>query len=118
MKTYYCWRCAADMPFLDDEEWRQVAPLLDNAVHKIKEYRRVHACDLRTAKTNVMTDAARVFETLTGMPNVHFETIYHHRLGSWGPECGQCGHLLRSPQATFCANCGELRPLDRSISTK
>ena len=52
MKTYFCWRCDKDMPFLEESEWNQVSPLLEGAIQAIKDYREEHDCDLATAKDN------------------------------------------------------------------
>jgi DNA-directed RNA polymerase subunit RPC12/RpoP len=106
MKEYFCWRCDRKMPFLEEQEWQQVSPLLEGAIRAIKDYRAEHKCDLATAKANCKPEATRKFEEITGMPNIHFEAIYHHRLSDWGMECPKCGHLLRTPKAKFCANCG------------
>ena len=95
------------MPFLDEIEWQQISPLLINAAAEIKEYRAKHNCDLATARKKVKPEAMKKFEELTGMPGIHFEIIYHHRLSDWGPECKHCGHLCRTPKASFCANCGQ-----------
>ena len=95
------------MPFLDEDEWLQVAPLLKDAANEKKKYREKHNCDLATARKNVKPKAIKKFEELTGMPGVHFEIIYHHRLADWGPECKKCGHLFRTPKASYCANCGQ-----------
>lgn len=95
------------MPFLEEDEWQQVSPLLGNAAQEIKDYREKHNCDLATARLNVKPEAMQKFEELTSMPGVHFEIIFHHRLIDWGPECTNCGHLFRTPKASFCANCGQ-----------
>lgn len=95
------------MPFLDEQQWQQVAPLLADAAQAIKDYRAEHRCDLATARRNVKPEATKRFEELTGMPGVHFEIIYHHRLANWGPECKECGHLFRTPKASYCAHCGQ-----------
>ena len=95
------------MPFLDEVEWQQISPLLINAAADIKKYRANHNCDLLTARKKVKPEAMKKFEGLTGVSGVHFETIYHHRLSDWGPECKNCGHLLRTPEASFCTKCGQ-----------
>lgn len=94
------------MPFLDEQEWLEVSPLLENAAMEIKEYRIKHNCDLITARLNCKSNATKKFEELTGISDIHFEVIYHHRLVDWGAECKKCGHLLRTPKASYCANCG------------
>jgi len=94
------------MPFLDEGEWEVISPLLDDAITEIKQYREKHKCDLNTARKNIKYKAMKKFEEITGMPDVHFEIIYHHRLSRWGQECIKCGHLLRTAKASLCANCG------------
>lgn len=112
MKLYKCWKCNGEvMPFLEEDEWHRISPLLSNAAEAIKEYREINKCDLTTARLNCKPEATRIFEELTGMSGVHFETIYHHRLKQWGPECTQCSHLLRTPRAKLCANCGAMREI-------
>jgi len=94
------------MPFLNENEWQQISPLLEGAAKAIKNYRKQHGCDLQTARNNCKPEAMLKFEELTGVPGVHFDTIYHHRLKDWGRECPACGYLLRTPRASLCANCG------------
>jgi hypothetical protein len=95
------------MPFLNEDEWQQISSLLMPAAEEIKNYRLQHNCDLATARINVKPEAMKKFEEMTGVPGVHFDIIYHHRLVNWGPECKRCGHLFRTPNASFCANCGQ-----------
>jgi len=95
------------MPFLEEDEWQDISPLLADAIGAIKAYRSKHQCDLKTARLNCKPEATKKFEALTGLPDVHFDTIYHHRLLDWGPECIKCGHLLRTSKASYCANCGQ-----------
>ena len=97
------------MPFLNEQEWQLISPHLNDAISAIKSYREKHQCSLHTARLNCKPKATELFEELTGMPNVHFETIYHHRLKDWGPECSSCGELLRTSKANYCANCGVKR---------
>jgi len=106
MKTYYCWKCKREMPFLDEQEWQRIEPLLPIAKQELIDYRLTHDCDLTTARRNCNPQATQLFESITGFPGIHFDTISHHRLYDWGKECPRCGHLLRTPKASFCANCG------------
>ncbi len=97
------------MPFLDEDEWSQITPYLENTMQAIKDYRKIHNCDLFTARLNCKPEAKKKFEELTGMPNIHIETIYHHRLKDLGEDCQNCGLPLRSVQAKLCANCGHIK---------
>lgn len=94
------------MPFLDEENWKEIEPLLSQSIEAIKSYRKSNDCDLKTAKAEVTDVASVKFEVITGVRGVPFETISHHRLSEWGEECTKCNHLFRSPKAKFCANCG------------
>ena len=94
------------MPFLEEDEWQQISPLLEGIVESLKGYRKKHNCDLETARRNCEAKLRTKFKKLTGMSGIHHETIYHHRLKEWGKECPKCGYLLRTAQAKFCANCG------------
>jgi hypothetical protein len=106
MKEYFCWRCNKKMPFLEEDEWQQISPLLKGTIEAIKDYRKKHKCDLETARRNCQTKLRAKFKELTGMSGINYETVCHHRLKEWGQECPKCGYLLRTVQAKFCANCG------------
>ncbi len=106
MKTYFCFHCKTRMPYLEEEEWARVSPLLNVSVQAIKDYREAHGCDLKTAKMNCIPEVTREFESITGVANVDYGVIAHHRLQDWGQECGKCDALLRTPKAVHCANCG------------
>ncbi len=105
-EVHYCWRCRRDMPFLDEEEWQAVEPLLAGAAQAIKDYRSKNQCDLGTARRNCKPEATEKFFELTGMSDIHFDIIWHHRRKDWGIECQKCHRLFRTPKASHCANCG------------
>jgi hypothetical protein len=52
-KTAYCWRCNAEVPMLDEQEWEQVLPHLESGLREIQEYRRIHGVTLHEAKDHV-----------------------------------------------------------------
>ena len=43
---------------------------------------------------------------LTGFDEPNHLAIMHHRISLYGDPCENCGKLLRTPEATFCAACG------------
>ena len=94
------------MPFLDEAEWAQVAPLSVADKEAIVEYRKTHGASVKDARAVVRGPAVQKFEELTGYEGIHFDIIHHHRLSDWGPECPKCDHLLRTPKAKLCPNCG------------
>jgi len=107
MKEYDCWKCGKVMPFLDESEWQKVEPFLVGGMLAIKRYRSESGCDIKTARDHCQPEVMKVFEDITGIPGVHADVIYHHRLKDWGPECSACGNLLRTNKAKFCAECGK-----------
>lgn len=106
MKEYYCWRCEMEVPMLEEHEWEIIAPLLTNQIESIKAYRIENGTDLKTAVQAAFKPATDKYFELTGFMESNYAAIYHHRLSNFGSECTQCGHLFRTPKASFCANCG------------
>ncbi|WP_087022312.1 hypothetical protein [Thaumasiovibrio subtropicus] len=72
------------MPFLEEHEWDIVSPHLMDAKIAIQNYREEHGCSLKEARLNCKPETTHLFEELTGMPGVHFDTIYQLRLSDWG----------------------------------
>ena len=106
MEIHFSWRHGRKMPFLDEAEWQEIAPLLTDATRAIKDYRREHKCDLPTARANCKPVVIEKILEMTGVPVVSFEEVYYLRRSDYGRECEKCSHLLRTPRASFCANCG------------
>ena len=117
MEQHYCWRCDAIVPLLDEKEWSLLAPLLDNMVHQIKEYRETHGCDIKSAQAAIGKMVLEVFNERTGFNEENYLAIYHHRRSKYGNVCRDCGQLYRTPQAKHCANCGSSKDVI-SIPTK
>lgn len=86
VQILYCWRCRQDMPMLDEEEWQEIAPLM-------------------TFETQAK--ALDQYRGLTGVPETNFSALWHHRVSLYGPPCQACGKALRTPNAKWCAACGE-----------
>ena len=95
------------IPMLTDEEWDEVSPLLHANIEKVKSYREEHGVGLRAAMDAVRGEACEKFFEITGFKETNPNAIWHHYLSHYGPECEYCGHLLRTPEASFCANCGK-----------
>jgi len=106
-KQLYCWRCKADIPMLDEEEWAEVEALLSNAIEQIKRYREEHGVSLAEARRDGYgKEALERYFKITGFRETNPEALWHHRLSLYGPPCGACGKPLRTPQAKLCAACG------------
>lgn len=88
-KTLYCWRCGMDIPMLDDEDCKEIAPLLSRITD---EQSKQLALDF-------------YFE-LTSFRETNINAIWHHMTCLYGPPCQECGKPLRTPKARWCAACG------------
>ena len=84
----WCWRCKAEMPMLEEHEFRQV-------VSKGKP----------GALPLDFTSMLDEYERVTGYRETNPNAIYHHRLSIYGPPCVNCGKPLRTPQAKLCGAC-------------
>lgn len=112
MRMYYCWRCKRDVPMLEEHEWEQMLPVLRGYIEQVKRLCKEDALRLFEAERQAGNPACNLYFELTGYRETEFDAIWHHRLADYGPECPRCGHLLRTPQATFCAKCGCTRDQD------
>ena len=91
---------------LEEHEWKLISPLLTNQIENIKKYRAKHGVGLKEAEEGALKLATDKYYELTGFEETNYLAIWNRRLKNYGPECTRCGHLFRTPQATFCANCG------------
>jgi hypothetical protein len=107
-KTFYCWKCKCDVPMLSAAEWQIIEPLVKSDIEIIKEYRTETNCTLAEALDRLPFDSSEQVFKWSGYRERSPSNFYHHRLSKWGHECGRCSYLLRTPEASFCANCGEV----------
>ena len=116
-KILYCWRCQAEIPMLDEQEWEEVIPHLTRGIEQIQQYRIAHGVSLVEAKNAVPVhgdDALKRYFEITGFRESNVEALWHHRLSLFGPPCNACGKPLRTPDAKMCAACGV--PVSKSAS--
>jgi hypothetical protein len=105
--TQYCWRCKKSVSMLDENEWSRIEPLLTKNLVNRKIYRQTHQASI-TESINAVSNLAVLnkYLEITGTPAANISDIWHHRLSLFGAPCQNCGQPLRTPQASFCANCG------------
>lgn len=134
METKFCWRCRTVFPFLNEEEYAEIAQLYhegfssspSGAFPRIRTLwkdisswfsgrRRNPSEIIEPERPSVevqesfeycMAPLVARHEELTGWGDIHYNAIMHHRLSLLGPECPQCGLPLRSPKAKMCPECG------------
>ena len=104
---------------LDDAEWEQVAAVwrtmkveLSDAPPESFGGRPAHEHPLVAEANQRMLEA---YVALTGHQATNAAALWHHRLSLHGPPCAACGHPLRTPKATFCADCGAPRVREEAV---
>jgi hypothetical protein len=105
-KIYHCWRCKIPIPMLTDEEWEEIHPLIGFDIERMKNYRASTGASLKEAISAIHGQALDRYFEITGFLETNINALEHHHLSIYGNECLFCRHLLRTPQASFCANCG------------
>lgn len=109
-KTVHCWRCRTEIPMLDESEWERMHPRLTGRIEGVKAYRQAHGVGIAEARKHLDGEALDLYREMTGYVETNAEAIWHHRMAIYGPPCKSCGHLLRTPRASFCASCGTPAP--------
>lgn len=95
------------MAMLTEDEWDIFGKLLSQGVTELRERVKSRLGDtLDESREKAFRPALDMYFELSGIRLAHPNFLWHHRLGDYGPECPSCGHLLRTPRARFCANCG------------
>ena len=99
-----------ELPMLEEEEWKQVLPLLDlkRGLRDLKKYNAVHGMSPAEAKAayGLCPAALDAYFKLTGFRETNSDALHHHRLSLYGPPCSSCGKALRTPLAKHFAECG------------
>lgn len=97
MKLLWCWRCKMEIPMLDEDEYQLVT-----AKHGPKS-----GDNLTDGSQSFHGPVLHEYERITGFHETNASAVYHHRLSLYGPPCSACRKPLRTPQAKFCAACGQ-----------
>ena len=92
---------------LEENEWKQVEPLLASFVQDVKRHREYHGSSVQEATKAVSPEPAlkRYFE-LSGYRETHIDALWHHRAERYGEPCQRCAKPLRTKSAKLCAECG------------
>lgn len=109
MKIMWCWRCKMEVPMLDEEEFGVFHKLYSQCMSSVKRYRETRGTSLKETPIDYFFKPLRdEYARLTGMVDCHQNAIMHHSISIYGPPCETCGKPLRTPQAAFCAACGNV----------
>jgi hypothetical protein len=110
MQMLWCWRCRAEMPMLDEEEFHRVHQHFRDGKSELVDAPRG---DEPAWEHPVMTSATKrmldEYNRITHFNETNPSAVWHHRISLYGPACHACDKPLRSPRARFCAACGAVR---------
>src|SRR2546428_7461782 len=97
-RILYCWRCRAEVPMLEEDEWEEILRCLREGVEQIKDYRSTNSLSFEEAKDQVYGHGALLrYQQITGSCESNPTVLWHHRLSLFGPPCTNCGKPLRTP---------------------
>ena len=81
--------------------------MLDDAEFiKAKE---LYSSGFKSAKPDRFKPLLDYYNDLTGFGEIEHYAIMHHQISQYGLPCESCGKPYRTPQAAFCAACGNKR---------
>jgi hypothetical protein len=107
MATWHrCWRCKIRIPYLDEQEWALIHPLLSAYTKAIQAHREETGASLAQSLEHVRSDACAKFMDITGFTETNVDAIWHHRRTVYGAPCTHCGDQLRTPRSRRCFSCG------------
>jgi hypothetical protein len=90
VKLLWCWRCKAEVPMLDDTEFKQAVSLRGTGIEG----------DLRERQFGPVL---REYERITGFRETNPNAIYHHQLSLYGPRARIAGDRFGHPEPN-CAD--------------
>jgi len=104
----YAFRIGQDADLLDEDEWNEIAPLLENRTRWIKEYRKETGCSIEEARKVEPVGQAALdkYESLTGLRLDHPDKLWGVRMQDYGSLCSKCTRPFRTAKAKMCAECG------------
>ena len=85
------------------------APMLDDKEFAVASKLYRSARERTGSMSERMQPLLDYYEKLTGSKETVPNAIMHHQISQYGPECENCGKPYRTPQASFCAACGNKR---------
>jgi hypothetical protein len=105
MRKQYCWRCKTEVPMLDEKEWEELAPFINQAIMPSLKFEKNKGKSIKER----FAPALEKYFQLTGYKETNQNAIAHHQLSQFGPLCPKCLKPYRTPRASFCAECGNER---------
>jgi hypothetical protein len=97
-----------DVPMLDESEFASISQLYSDGMIATKAFRQLHNLPLDKCSIDERFRPVRdAYERMTGFKETNHNAIMHHRISLFGLPCPKCGKPFRTPNAQFCAECGQ-----------
>ena len=122
MHRLWCWRCRAEVPMLDDEEWALIMRAHEHWDEPERSLGVINGARISRGLRPLKPEPFGIhptryryqyllagYELFTGKEEVDPNVIWHHVRALYGPLCRTCGKPLRTPRARVCAECGRRR---------
>jgi hypothetical protein len=97
MQKLWCWRCKMEVSMLDEEEFAIASKLYSEMFKDINNLGSIE---------NRSKPLLDYYKSVTGEEETNANAVMHHRIAQYGSLCEKCGKPYRTPQASFCAACG------------
>lgn len=95
---------------LDEDEYAIISELYRVDLASAKEHRIKNNLPIEGLTVEELFRPVREkYKELTGFEETNHNAIMHHRISIYGEPCKNCGKPLRTPQAAFCAACGQIK---------
>lgn len=98
MQKLWCWRRKMEVGMLDEREFKVAAELYSHGM-RTKE-------GTRKERFKPLLD---YYFKITGEVETEPNAVMHHSIDLYGPPCENCEKPYRTPKASFCAACGQVR---------
>ena len=106
LQWLWCWRFKAEMPMLDESEYREVFRLYGEGISASKAFRQKWGLPVEGMEKEIrFKPLLDRYEQMTGLRETNPNAVMHHRLSLYGPPCVRCGKPMRSPSAKLCGSC-------------
>ena len=95
---------------LDEGEYAIISKMYNGALTAAKENRIKNNLPIEGLKMEeIFRPICEKYKELTGFEETNHNAIMHHRISIYGETCKNCGKPLRTPKASFCAACGQIK---------
>lgn len=113
MEKKWCWRCRIEVPMLNQKELQHCIDARKNGKEFVEEeIRKRNIKDFEWLGERLYGGEKQryfveMYRVITGfMQENNPNSVWHHVIEFYGPDCPNCFKPLRTSEARYCVNCG------------